>query len=88
MLESTNTNNKTPWWIIQTKPQAEFTAMQHLKNQGFTLYCPMFKKERFRGRKLKVNTYPLFPSYLFVEANYGAQKNIHAIRSTLGVSRF
>ena len=75
------------WWIVQTKPQAEFNAMRHLRNQGLTVYCPLFKKEHIRGRQLKVNAYPLFPRYVFVEANTIAQQNIHIIRSTVGVSQ-
>jgi transcriptional antiterminator RfaH len=87
MNNTDKTNEDTPWWVVQTKPRAEFTAMQHLENQGLTLYCPLFKKEYIRGRQLNVNTYPLFPRYVFVEANPFAQQNIHVIRSTFGVSQ-
>jgi len=87
MCESYEINGSIPWWVVQTKPKAELTAMQNLKNQGLTSYCPMFKKECSRGRQLKVNTHPLFPRYVFVKANSAAQQNIHVIRSTFGVSQ-
>lgn len=87
MIESGKKNSDIPWWLIQTKPKAEFTAMQHLKNQGFITYCPLFKKEYLQSRQLRVITCPLFPSYVFVEADYTAKRNIHVIRSTLGVNQ-
>ena len=87
MNKSQKTNDDTPWWVVQTKPQSEFTVMQHLQNQGLTPYCPLFKKERIRGRQLKVKNYPLFPRYVFVEANPAAHQKIHNIRSTFGVSK-
>lgn len=87
MIKSIKTNVSYPWWLIQTKTRAEFTAIKHLKNQGLTTYCPLFKKELIQSHKLRVNTYPLFPGYIFVEANQAAQQNIHAIRSTFGVNR-
>jgi transcriptional antiterminator RfaH len=87
VIEQLKTSNDTPWWIVETKPRAEFTCMKNLKNQGFTSYCPIFKKEYIRGQQLKINTYPLFSRYIFVEANHTAELNIHVIRSTLGVSQ-
>lgn len=87
MINSLKTNDTPHWWIVQTKPRAEFTAMEHLKNQGLTTYCPLFKKELIKGRQLKINTYPLFPRYVFVEADHTAQQNIHIVRSTFGVNR-
>jgi uncharacterized protein YeaO (DUF488 family) len=33
------------WWVVKTKPQQEFNAHKHLSQQGFTAFCPIFKKE-------------------------------------------
>jgi len=81
------TNDGTFWWVVQTKPQAELNAIKNLENQGFSAYCPLFKSESVKGRQLKVITSALFPGYVFVKANRTAQKKIHLIRSTLGVSQ-
>ena len=75
------------WWVVETKPQAELTAINNLENQGFSSYCPLFKSESIRGRQLKIITSPLFPRYVFVKANLVAHKKIHLIRSTIGVSQ-
>lgn len=80
-------NDGISWWVVQTKPQSEVIAIQHLKNQDLITYCPLFKKESIRGRQVKVSNSPLFPRYIFVKADAVAQKNIHVIRSTLGVSQ-
>ena len=87
MIGSRIINNGSSWWVVQTKPQAEFTARQNLENQGLTCYCPLFKSERIRGRQLKIITSPLFPRYVFVKADLTAHKNVHIIRSTIGVSQ-
>ena len=80
-------NDGTFWWIVETKPRAELTAKNNLENQGFSSYCPLFKRESIRGRQSKVITSPLFPRYVFVKANLVAHKKIHLIRSTIGVSQ-
>ena len=85
MKKSYILDDEISWWVVQTKPQAEFRAIKHLENQGLTTYCPIFKKESIRCNKIKFKTCPLFPSYIFVKVNSTAKNNIHLIRSTLGV---
>ena len=87
MIGSQIKNDGTFWWVVETKPQAELTAIKNLENQGFSSYCPLFKSESIRSRQLKVITSPLFPRYIFVKANLAAHKKIHLIRSTIGVSQ-
>ena len=85
MSEAHIINNDSSWWVVHTKPQAELSAIKNLENQGLTTYCPLFKKENIRGHKIEIKAYPLFPRYIFVKEDYLAQKNIHLIRSTIGV---
>jgi transcriptional antiterminator RfaH len=75
------------WWVVQTKPQGEALAIEHLHEQNFTTYCPMYQKETIRGRQVKVTTTELFPRYVFVLADQAAQQSVHTIRSTRGVSQ-
>jgi len=75
------------WWVVQTKPQGEALAIEHLHEQNFTTYCPMYQKETLRGRRAKVTTTPLFARYVFVLADQAAQQTVHTIRSTRGVSQ-
>jgi len=74
------------WWVVQTKPQSEDRVIRELSNQGFITYCPMYRKEILRAHKMKIKTTPLFPRYVFIQANQHAKETIHAIRSTYGVN--
>ena len=85
MSEAHIVNNDSSWWVVHTKPQAELSAIKNLENQGLTTYCPLFKKESIRGHKIKIKAYPLFSRYIFIKGDCSAQKNIHLIRSTIGV---
>ncbi len=76
-----------PWWVVQTKPQSESLAIEHLEQQGMTTYCPLFKQESIRHRQVRVNITPLFPRYVFVLGDFNAKETIHTIRSTIGVCR-
>lgn len=75
------------WWVVQTKPQQEALAIEHLEQQGMTIYCPLFKQESMRHRQMQESTIPLFPRYVFVLADDNAKETIHTIRSTIGLSR-
>ena len=74
------------WLVVYTKSQKETLAHDHLERQGFLAYCPMHKKEIKYKSKTKIMSLPLFPRYLFIQANEIALKKIHLIRSTVGVS--
>jgi len=61
------------WIVVKTKPKQENRALYNLENQGYIVYLPMMHSKKKT---------PLFPGYLFVSY----QREIHNIRSTLGVS--
>ena len=46
----------------------------------------MLRKEIKYKSKTKIKSLPLFPRYIFIQANEIASKKIHLIRSTVGVS--
>ncbi len=75
------------WWVVETKVQKEAQAIEQLKYQGFNAYCPMFRKESLTAHQIKIKKVPLFSRYVFIQANQLAQKIIHTIRSTYGVSK-
>ena len=73
------------WYVVQTRPHAEFKAQDHLRRQGFTTYLPKLIRARRHARKTEQVIRPLFPRYMFVRVD-GAV-GWHSIRSTFGVSR-
>ena len=72
------------WCAAFTKPRQEDVAREHLTRQGFRTYLPKIKQPKRRRDRWVEAIEPLFPRYLFVELDFGAQ-NISPIRSTRGV---
>ena len=72
------------WFVVQTKWQKEYAAVENLERQGYTAYCPQIVRARHRRKCWQPVTEPLFPRYLFVQLNIGVD-NFAPIRSTIGV---
>jgi transcriptional antiterminator RfaH len=72
--------------VVQTQPRSESKAVWHLARQGFESYLPRYEKRRRHARRIETVTAPLFPRYLFVAIDIGAQR-WRSIHSTIGVSR-
>lgn len=73
------------WYVVNTQPQKEERAREHLNRQGFDVYLPRWRKRRSHARRVEWVPAPLFPRYLFV----GFDIEItpwRAIHSTIGVS--
>ena len=74
------------WYVVQTRPRDEATALFHLTRQGFEGYLPRFLKRRRHARKVDIAPVPLFPGYLFVTLDLGVAR-WRSIQGTVGVSR-
>jgi transcriptional antiterminator RfaH len=74
------------WYVVQSQPNAERKAIAHLERQGFVTYLPRYLKRRRHARRVEIVSAPLFPRYLFVGIDLGAQR-WRSIFSTVGVSR-
>jgi transcriptional antiterminator RfaH len=74
------------WYVVQTRPRDESTALFHLTRQGFEGYLPRFLKRRRHARKVDIAPVPLFPGYLFVALDLAAAR-WRSIQGTVGVSR-
>ena len=74
------------WYVVQTRPRDESTALFHLKRQGFEGYLPRFLKRRRHARRVDMKAEPLFPGYLFVALDLAAVR-WRSIHGTVGVSR-
>jgi transcriptional antiterminator RfaH len=73
------------WFVAHTHPMKEQIAEQHLREQGFDVYLPCFKKMRRHARKAEEVLAPLFPRYLFVAMELKTAR-WRCINSTRGVS--
>ena len=55
------------WYLLQTKPNAHFTARSdHLRRQGFDVFLPLIVKTTKKNNKFLDIKAPLFPGYLFM----------------------
>ncbi|HCU06996.1 MAG TPA: transcriptional activator RfaH [Holosporales bacterium] len=54
------------WCVAYTQPMKERVAYQHLLDQGYEVYLPLFKKNCRHARKVEEKLTPLFPRYIFV----------------------
>lgn len=72
-----------PWIVVNTNPHRERIVLEHLHRQELTAYCPMIRKSRSHARRVETVLRPLFPGYLFVQAN--AEIRWRPILTTHGV---
>jgi transcriptional antiterminator RfaH len=73
-----------PWIVINTNPHRERLVLANLRHQALNTYCPMIRKRRSHARRIEEVLRPLFPGYLFVQANADL-KRWHPLQSTHGV---
>jgi transcriptional antiterminator RfaH len=73
------------WYVINTQPQKEERAREHLLRQGFDVYLPRWRRRRSHARRIEWVSAPLFPRYLFVGFDIETTRWC-AIQSTIGVS--
>lgn len=79
-------NTKAAWYVVETNAQGEALAQRNLEQQGFTSFCPRFRKMRRHARRVDFAMAPVFPGYLFVRFD-AARDPWHAINGTRGVRR-
>lgn len=60
------------WYCVHTKPRMELWARSNLWERGVEAYLPLYRKRRRHARKVDWISAPLFPRYLFVEADLEA----------------
>jgi len=57
----------TQWYVIQTKPGAEYRVQIHLINQGMEVFLPLVETLQESYGKMVTRIRPFFPNYLFVK---------------------
>ena len=77
--------NKDEWYLVYTKPRAENTGMNNIRNQGYEAFFPQIIFEKPGSKKEKLKIEPMFPRYLFIKLNK-EKDNWITIKSTVGIS--
>lgn len=73
------------WFAVYTKPRQEHIALENLERQEFRCFLPMAINPYQRRSEKKLRVEPLFPRYLFLNANADEQ-SLGPVRSTRGVA--
>ena len=82
-LSAERSCDATRWYVVATKSREEKKAQLNLERQGYSVFLPQFNLKKRRKGKWEINTEPLFPGYLFVSLELGAD-DPGPIRSTVG----
>ena len=74
------------WYVAATLPMGEETAVQHLRNQGYSTWCPIQRIKAFVRHQYVPRDYPLLRGYVFVAFDVN-DRTVHwpSINSTRGV---
>jgi transcription antitermination factor NusG len=75
-----------PWYAVHTKSRHEYKAHDGLTQKNMTSFLPEMEVWSKRKDRRKKITVPLFPGYLFVEADLDNETKL-AILKTFGVVR-
>lgn len=74
------------WYCAYTQPRMEVWARSNLWERGFEVYLPLYRRRRSHARRIDWVSAPLFPRYLFVEADLEAGER-RSIASARGVAQ-
>ncbi len=81
----TQARKSAAWYLVQTKPRQERTALVNLERQGYRSFLPLIRLRRRHGGRAVTKVEAMFPRYLFVHLTE-AVDNFAPIRSTIGVA--
>lgn len=74
-----------PFWIAaHTKANGERLALEHIRRQSFTAYCPMIERTRRHARRQDIVIRPLFPGYVFIQLG-SLRESWRPLLSTRGI---
>lgn len=78
------------WFAVQTQPRLELWARTNLWQRDFEVYLPRHAKRRRHARRVDTVTMPLFPGYLFVQADMarGDRRRIDSAPGVAGLVAF
>jgi len=76
---------QSQWHIAHTRPERERRVTDLFARKGLTAYCPINRIEVKHGTKKKLESHPLFPSFVFVNVEEH-QKMV--VLKTTGVLNF
>ena len=80
------TQRRLRWYVAQTHPRKEPTAVEHMARQGFPTFFPRFRITQTRRQRCDTVLKAVFPGYVFVAFD-PSSPGWTSINSTRGVRR-
>ena len=74
------------WYAVYTRPRHERKVNAHLSQEGITTFLPEIERWGSRRDRRKRIWYPIFPGYLFINAELSGESRLKVIK-TRGVVR-
>lgn len=71
------------WYVINTKPSAEFRVASYLNSKNIKTFMPKLLVTRKHARKIEKVFRPLFPGYIFINTNI--KNSVRLINNAIGV---
>lgn len=75
------------WYVIQTKPLRENDVSLQLGRADFEVFNPKIKRFVAGAVGQQTRLQPLFPSYVFINANFECGMTYQLVKYTRGVNR-
>lgn len=75
----------SPWYLLYSKPKQEELVTTQLRQQGYSVFLPLYKKLIARAAEKMVAFEPMFPRYVFFRPA-DPRQSISAARSSRGAS--
>jgi transcription elongation factor/antiterminator RfaH len=85
-MDGRRQGTKPPWYALYTKPRHERRVISHLLQEGFRTFLPEIERWSRRKDRKKRIVVPLFPGYLFINADLKGNTRLKVIK-TNGVVR-
>lgn len=77
-----------PWFALRVRSKHERLASLHLRERGYTEFCPSYKAERQWSDRVKTTEQFLFPGYVFCQLDIQDRLPILTVPGVVDIVRF
>lgn len=71
------------WYVLYTKPRHEKKVAERLSEEGYTVYCPLYKVKRKWSDRVKVVEEPLFRGYVLIQIEDHQRDHVFTMPGTV-----
>ena len=83
-----NEGDSEPWFALRVRPQWEKKVARILSEKGYSQFLPLYSQRRKSSSRSVSILSPLFPGYVFCQANSGIPSKIVTTPGAIGFVKF